>query len=277
MLLLAFAVGAGVSLAAALLVGGKAYAAMKRSLGAEEWIRRVLGGAVAASAVAIALGLDTGFLARVSTASTTRLEQALFGRLLPDSARRSAEEDVLLPGPAMAGDPAMMAANTAMTGGGAMMSGRGAVGALPIEGIIPPLDGATQWLNAAPLSREALRGKVVLVDFWTYSCINCIHVLPHVNQWHRKYRDQGLVVVGVHTPEYDEEHDAGRLQAAMKRYGVEYAVAQDNDYRTWNAWGNRFWPALYLVDRDGRVIYRHFGEGDYDVTEQRIREALAAR
>lgn len=150
-------------------------------------------------------------------------------------------------------------------------------GAAPaVQAPAPEFTGIERWFNSAPLTMQGLKGRVVLVEFWTYSCINCIHVLPHVNQWHRKYRDQGLVVVGVHTPEYDEEHDAGRLQAAMKRYGVEYAVAQDNDYRTWNAWGNRFWPALYLVDRDGRVIYRHFGEGDYDVTEQRIREALAA-
>ncbi|HWN37836.1 MAG TPA: cytochrome c biogenesis protein/redoxin, partial [Gammaproteobacteria bacterium] len=169
LLLLAFAVGAGVSLAAALLVGGKAYAAMKRSLGAEEWLRRVLGGAVAASAVAIAFGLDTGFLARVSTTSTTRLEQALFGQLIPERARLSADEDVLLPGPAMSGST-MTPANGAMTG--AMMSTRGVAGALPVEGAMPSLAGATRWLNSAPLSREALRGKVVLVDFWTYSCIN---------------------------------------------------------------------------------------------------------
>ncbi|HEY0505871.1 MAG TPA: thioredoxin family protein [Lysobacter sp.] len=139
----------------------------------------------------------------------------------------------------------------------------------------PEFAGIERWLNSEPLTMHGLKGKVVLVEFWTYSCINCIHVMPHVNQWHQRYRDQGLVVVGVHTPEYDEEHDAGRLRDAMKRYGVEYAVAQDNDYRTWNAWGNRFWPALYLVDRDGRVVYRHVGEGDYDVTEARIRELLA--
>lgn len=147
----------------------------------------------------------------------------------------------------------------------------------PVKAPAPEFTGIERWFNSKPLTMQQLKGKVVLVEFWTYSCINCIHVLPHVNQWHQRYRDQGLVVVGVHSPEYDEEHDPVRLQDAIKRYGVEYAVAQDNDFRTWNAWGNRFWPALYLVDREGRVVYRHFGEGDYDTTDARIRELLSAR
>lgn len=149
-------------------------------------------------------------------------------------------------------------------------------GSTPVQAPAPEFTGIDRWFNSKPLTMQGLKGQVVLVEFWTYQCINCIHVMPHVNQWHKKYRDKGLVVIGVHTPEYDEEHDPGNVQAAMKRYGVEYAVAQDNGFHTWNAWGNGFWPALYLVDRNGRVVYRHFGEGDYDVTEQRIREALAA-
>src|SRR5262245_30741172 len=178
LLLLAFAAGSAVSLAAALLLGARVFAALKRSLGAEEWLRRALGAAVMSSAVAIAFGFDTGFLARVSTASTTRIEQALFGRLLPG---HTEDEDVLLPGPAMAG-------NAAMSGGAMMMSARGAAGALPVEGVMPPLDGVTAWLNSEPLTRETLRGKVVLVDFWTYSCINCLRALPFVEAWHEKYR-----------------------------------------------------------------------------------------
>ena len=275
LLLLAFAVGAGVSLAAALLVGGKAYAAMKRSLGAEEWIRRALGGAVAASAVAIAFGLDTGFLARVSTASTTRLEHALFGQLMPEPAQRSADEDVLLPGAAMAGNTVMMSGNTAMTGGGAMMSVRGAAGALPIEGIMPPLDGATQWLNAAPLSREALRGKVVLVDFWTYSCINCIRALPYVKAWDEKYREQGLVVIGIHTPEFAFEKDLRNVQREVRELGLNYPVAVDNDYVLWRAFANQYWPAHYFIDAAGNIRHTHFGEGDYDVSERVIQQLLA--
>ena len=274
LLLLAFAVGAGVSLAAALLVGGRVYALMKRSLGAEEWIRRLLGGAVAASAVAIACGVDTGFLARVSTASTTRLEHALLGRLIPEPDRRSADEELLLPGPG-AGGNAMMSANTAMTGGGAMMSARGAAGALPIEGVMPSLDGATRWLNSEPLSREALRGRVVLVDFWTYSCINCIRALPYVKAWDEKYRAQGLVVIGVHSPEFAFERDVSKVEDQVRELGLTYPVAVDNDYALWRAFANQYWPAHYFIDAAGNIRHTHFGEGEYDVAEHVIQQLLA--
>ncbi|MEI2454426.1 MULTISPECIES: thioredoxin family protein [Lysobacter] len=139
----------------------------------------------------------------------------------------------------------------------------------------PEFVGIDRWINSPPLTLAGLRGKVVLVEFWTYACINCIHVTPHVNEWHRRYRDRGLVVVGVHTPEYEEERRPANVQAAVKRYAIEYPVALDNDYRTWNAYRNRFWPALYLIDRQGRVVYRHIGEGGYEATDARIRELLA--
>ena len=122
-----------------------------------------------------------------------------------------------------------------------------------------------------------LRGKVVLVEFWTYSCINCIHVMPYVKQWHQRYQGQGLVVVGVHTPEFGYERSAKNVEGAVQRFGIEYPVAQDNGYKTWNAYSNRFWPALYLVDRNGRIAYRHFGEGDYARTESAIRQLLDSR
>lgn len=141
----------------------------------------------------------------------------------------------------------------------------------------PDFQGIGQWINSPALSLPQLRGKVVLVEFWTYSCINCIHVLPHVKQWHADYRDQGLVVVGVHTPEYAYEKQTHNLQAAVQRFGITYPVAQDNDYRTWNAYGNQYWPALYLIDADGRIVYQHFGEGGYAQTEAKIRQLLAAR
>jgi thiol-disulfide isomerase/thioredoxin len=141
----------------------------------------------------------------------------------------------------------------------------------------PDFQGIGQWLNSPALHMPQLRGKVVLVEFWTYSCINCIHVLPHVKQWHADYRDQGLMVVGVHTPEFAYEKQTANLQAAVRRFGITYPVAQDNDYRTWNAYGNQYWPALYLIDVDGRVVYQHFGEGDYAQTEAKIRQLLAAR
>jgi thiol-disulfide isomerase/thioredoxin len=117
---------------------------------------------------------------------------------------------------------------------------------------MPSLAGAELWLNSPPLEGQQLKGKVVLVDFWTYDCINCRRSLPHVNDWARRYADQGLVVVGVHTPEYDYEHDVASLREQVNRLGIGYPVAVDNGYRIWNAWGNQFWPAHYFVDRKGR-------------------------
>ena len=147
----------------------------------------------------------------------------------------------------------------------------------PGLGAMPPLAGAQQWLNSPPLDAAVLKGKVVLVDFWTYDCINCRRSLPHVNDWARRYADQGLVVIGVHTPEYDYEHDVGNLRTQVKQLGIDYPVAVDNDYRIWNAWGNQFWPAHYFVDRQGQVRHAHFGEGDYAGQEQVIRQLLDER
>ncbi|MBS7455782.1 redoxin domain-containing protein [Coralloluteibacterium stylophorae] len=141
--------------------------------------------------------------------------------------------------------------------------------------VAPEFVGIERWINSAPLTLRGLRGRVVLVEFWTSSCINCIHVLPHVARWHETYAGHGLVVVGVHTPEYDSERSASALQAAVERFGVAYPVAQDNDYRTWHAYGNRFWPALYLIDQDGHIVYRRVGEGGYAETEARIRQLLS--
>jgi len=141
--------------------------------------------------------------------------------------------------------------------------------------LAPEFTGIDHWINSEPLSMEALRGKVVLVEFWTYSCINCIHVMPYVKQWHESYRDKGLVVVGVHTPEYGYERSTKNVEAAVKRFGIRYPVAQDNGYQTWNAYRNRYWPALYLIDRSGRVAYQHFGEGGYARTEALIQKLLA--
>lgn len=170
---------------------------------------------------------------------------------------------------------AIIAALSLCLAGAACSPGANASQAPPVQA--PEFAGIERWFNSPPLSMSGLKGRVVLVEFWTYTCINCIHVLPHVQQWHQRYRDQGLVVVGVHTPEYEEEHAAAGVQAAIQRHGIGYPVAQDNRYDTWNAYGNRFWPALYLIDRDGRVVYRHYGEGGYETTEARIRQLLAQR
>jgi cytochrome c biogenesis protein CcdA/thiol-disulfide isomerase/thioredoxin len=253
LLLLAYAAGAATSLAVALLLGGKVFAAMKRSIGAGEWVRRGLGAAMLAGVAAIALGLDTGILARVSTASTGGIEQAMVGRLAGKSPNNSG---------------AMMAA------AGAMKASNKASGALPIEGNLPPLDGAVQWLNSPPLTVQALKGKVVLVDFWTYSCINCLRTLPYVKAWAEKYRDQGLVVIGVHAPEFAFERDVGNVTKAMKDLGITYPVAIDNDYKVWRAFNNEYWPAHYFADAQGRIRYHHFGEGDYAESERVIQQLL---
>jgi cytochrome c biogenesis protein CcdA/thiol-disulfide isomerase/thioredoxin len=151
-------------------------------------------------------------------------------------------------------------------------------GRLPVLGTAPDFADTQQWFNTPgdrPLSLRQLRGRVVLIDFWTYTCINCIRTLPYVTAWDRRYRDKGLTVIGVHTPEFPFEREAGNVADAIDQNGIEYPVAQDNEYGTWEAWANQYWPAKYLIDTKGRVRYAHFGEGEYGETEAAIRELLA--
>lgn len=241
LLLLAYAAGAATSLALALLVGGRLFAAMKQSLGAGEWVRRALGALVLAGVAAIAFGLDTGFLTRVSLASTSRFEQGLVDRFLP---RKTA------PAIAVAGSD------------------------LPIEGVIPELTGATGWLNTPPLTRDGLAGKVVVVDFWTYSCINCLRALPYIRAWAAKYKDHGLVVLGVHAPEFAFEKDPANVKKAAESLGVTYPVALDSNLAIWQAFNNQYWPAHYFIDAMGRIRAHHFGEGEYDKSERIIQTLL---
>ena len=285
LLLVAFAAGAATSLGLALLVGGKVFTAMKRSLGASEWIRRAAGAVILVAVAAIALGIDTGFLTRVSQTSTATLEQGLVNKLHPQ------QESVLLPetnnammgaNPAMmSGNNAMMAANPAMTTGGApggamMMRAKPGEGpALPVEGAAPPLDGAVTWLNSPPLTLAQLKGKVVVVDFWTYSCINCLRSIPYVRAWAQKYKDQGLVVIGVHAPEFAFEKDVKNVRKAVADLKIGYPVAVDNNYAIWRAFGNQYWPAHYFIDANGQVRHHHFGEGGYDQSERVIQQLLA--
>ncbi|MGP3655448.1 cytochrome c biogenesis protein DipZ [Burkholderia gladioli] len=355
LLLVAYAAGAATSLAAALLIGGKLFAAMKRSLGAGEWVRRGLGVAMLAGVGAIALGLDTGVLTQVSTIATGGLEQSLVDRFAPRGNAMHGNAPADANGPAMmaangnanGGDvaggsgPSMMAAGDAMRAaanhgdagngnammaagdamraaanhgdagngnammaagdamraaangaspsadnGSAMMSAatqsarqnaamlRVSAPALPVEGDAPSLAGATEWLNSPPLTNASLRGKVVLVDFWTYSCINCLRTLPYVKAWARKYRNDGLVVIGVHAPEFAFERDIGNVKKATHDLGVTYPVAIDNGYSIWRAFNNEYWPAHYFIDAQGRVRYHHFGEGDYVQSERAIQQLL---
>ena len=147
--------------------------------------------------------------------------------------------------------------------------------ALPVEGQLPSLSGAVAWLNSPPLTVEGLRGKVVLVDFWTYSCINCLRAIPYVRAWAEKYRDQGLVVIGVHSPEFAFEKNIDNVRQAVKDLKVDYPVAIDNDYAIWRAFDNEYWPAHYFIDAQGRIRHHHFGEGEYNESEKIIQQLLA--
>lgn len=256
LMLLAYALGAATSLAVALFAGGRIFAALKRGLGVGEWIRRGLGVAVLAGAVAIAFGLDTGFLTRLSASGTERLEQALLDM---DAGRQS--------------ENAMMEGGDAMMSGDAMMMSGDGAGVAPLTA--PPLDGGVLWLNSPPLTMEELRGRVVLIDFWTYSCINCLRALPYVQAWAEKYRDSGLVVIGIHAPEFAFERDEGNVRRAVQRLGVNYPVVLDNDLAIWRAYENRYWPAHYFIDASGVIRHHHFGEGDYDESERVIQSLLA--
>jgi cytochrome c biogenesis protein CcdA/thiol-disulfide isomerase/thioredoxin len=145
---------------------------------------------------------------------------------------------------------------------------------LPDYGPAPALDGGGRWFNSKPLTMQELRGKVVLIDFWTYSCINCLRTLPQLEAWDAKYRKDGLVIVGVHTPEFAFEHVSSNVSGAVKRLGIRYPVVQDNDFAVWSAYSNQYWPAEYLIDRSGHVRHAHFGEGEYNQTEKVIRKLL---
>ncbi len=239
LLLLVFAAGAATSLGLALLAGGRVFSLMKRGFGAEEWVRRALGVVVVAGVVVIALGWDTRFLSKFTFINTAATEQKLLAQLDKQSAVKK---------------PVAVAAADAPE--------------------MPPLTGATQWLNSPPLTVEALRGKVVLVDFWTYSCINCLRTLPYVKAWNEKYSPLGLVIIGVHTPEFAFEKDRSNVEKAIQDLGVTYPVAMDNNYAVWNAFHNKYWPADYLIDAQGRIRHQHFGEGAYQETEQMIQALL---
>ncbi|RQR52329.1 cytochrome c biogenesis protein DipZ [Burkholderia sp. Bp9126] len=274
LLLVAYAAGAATSLGVALLIGGKVFAAMKRSLGAGEWIKRGIGAALLAGVGAIALGLDTGALAKLSTVTTGGLEAQLVDRLGTRSqpAMASAGAPAQPDGVATTGGAMMRAAATSQP---QAMRAAAPPAALPVEGTLPPLDGAVQWLNSPPLTAAGLRGKVVLVDFWTYSCINCLRTLPYVNAWARKYAPYGLVVIGVHAPEFAFERDLGNVRKAVHDLGIGYPVAIDNNYAIWRAFGNEYWPAHYFVDAQGRIRRHHFGEGEYVESERAIQALIA--
>jgi cytochrome c biogenesis protein CcdA/thiol-disulfide isomerase/thioredoxin len=247
LLLLAYALGAATSLALALLIGGKVFARMKKSLGASERIRQVLGVLVLAGVAAIALGLDTRVLSKLSSAQTASLESSIARKLGVGGIAAESQTSI----------------------------GKDGMLILPVEGELPPLDGIGPWINSGPLTREKLRGKVVVIDFWTYSCINCLRSIPYLRAWQEKYANNGLVIIGVHAPEFAFERNPDNVRKAVGDLGIRYPVALDNQYKLWGALKNRYWPAHYFVDAKGRVRFHHFGEGKYAESEQVIRQLLA--
>jgi len=206
-----------------------------------------------------------------SSAGSAMKSDAPGGAMKSDAPGGAMKSDA--PGGAM-----MMSAKPAATdamASGAMMSNKSGDGAPMIEGDMPELKGATTWLNSKPLTRAALKGKVVVVDFWTYSCINCLRALPYVNAWYQHYKDSGLVIIGVHSPEFGFEKDAANVRMAVGKFGIRYPVAMDSDMALWNAFHNQFWPAHYFIDANGKIRGHHFGEGMYARSERTIRQLLA--
>ena len=236
LLLLAYAAGASTALAGVIVFGQHIVAIMKRSFRLGSGVRRALGAGVVAGVLAISLGLDVSLLTRISSAGTVAVEQTLL--------RLFGLADLV--------NPAHAATEKAA-----------------------PLFGATEWLNSEPLTTEGMKGKVILVNFWTYSCINCLRTLPYVRAWAEKYRDKALVVIGVHTPEFAFEKDVANVTRALANLGVTYPVAVDNDFAIWRTFGNRAWPALYFIDANGRLRDQVFGEGRYAESEQLIQQLLS--
>ncbi|WP_053184712.1 cytochrome c biogenesis protein DipZ [Pseudomonas thivervalensis] len=244
LLLLAYGLGSALSLGTLILAGRGLVGRLKLSLPITTWLRRGTGLAVLLAAVAIGTGADNRLLAATSSQQSTTLEKSLL-----ENVPKAIDYVV-------------------------SKAGASAMPALESQGAMPALDGAVQWLNSPPLSRESLRGKVVLVDFWTYDCINCQHTLPYVNDWAKKYEKDGLVVIGVHTPEYGYEKIIDNVREQVRKLDIRYPVAIDNQYAIWRAFNNQYWPAHYFIDAKGQVRYSHFGEGRYGEQEQVIQRLL---
>jgi cytochrome c biogenesis protein CcdA/thiol-disulfide isomerase/thioredoxin len=255
---LAYVAGSALVLGAIALGGRRVLEPLRRA--GPLRVQRALGAVMLLTALVFVAGLDTRFetaLARHTSSAT------LTGGLEASGAVKDRLQDLRGAPKFDSGAPKTIAA--------------GPESSLPDLGAAPDFTGTQRWFNSKPLSMKALRGRVVLVDFWTYTCINCLRTLPYLEAWDKRYRSQGLTIVGVHAPEFSFEHDAGNVQGAIASNHIKYPVVQDNDLATWNAYGNQYWPAEYLIDADGQVRETHFGEGDYDKSESAIRSLLAER
>lgn len=241
------------------------FALLKRTIGVGEWFRKGLGVAVLVGVTAVSLGLDTGALAQLSSGSGgASIERGLLERLRPPAAVDQTSDAAL---PATGDSGAFIKVQAPAVPRFAPLS-------LPDEGAFPGFSGAVEWLNSPPLTAAQLPGKVVLVDFWAFGCINCRNALPHVREWNRKYKDQGLVVVGVHAPEFAFKKNINNVQRAVGELDVTFPVAIDNSFAIWRAFNNNYWPAQYFVDAKGRIRFHHFGEGEYEKSEQVIQQLL---
>lgn len=261
LLALSYSIGSAIPLLAITLAGHKALTSFPFFVKHSEGIRQGFGLIMILTAVAIAFNLDVAFqqkildyLPNIQIENNAWVESRLKNLRSPNPNFLPAN-----PGPFGKGEPGTAAASPQE---------------LPKYAAAPEFTGITDWINTAPLTLKELRGKVVLIDFWTYSCINCIRTLPYLKDWYAKYHDKGLVIVGVHTPEFEFEKDLNNVKDAVKRFGIKYPVAMDNNYGTWEAYSNSYWPAHYLVDQDGIIRQFHFGEGGYLETENGIRSLL---
>jgi cytochrome c biogenesis protein CcdA/thiol-disulfide isomerase/thioredoxin len=248
LLTLSYALGAALPMLAIALLGARASRVFRVNA---LLVRRIAGVLVAGAAVAIAFGVDRDL--QTALPGYTETLQKRFER--SDRAQRELRD---------------------LTGGHDPEAVGGGEGILQDYGPAPDFHGIAHWLNSKPLTLEGLRGRVVLIDFWTYSCINCLRTLPYIRAWDDRYRDAGLTVVGVHSPEFAFEHVESNVRENVRKLGVRYPVALDNDFVTWQSWHNQYWPAKYLIDKRGHVRYFHFGEGEYGKTEKAIRTLLGS-
>lgn len=254
-----FALGATMSLAFVVTVGGKSIARLKRAGAGELVVRRVLGAATLATVVALFFGWDRTLFAKGGIVQTASAEERLVGRLAPGKVAR------------------VEAGMSLDDFASAERIHEAPIGLSSIDRTLPGFDGATEWINSPPLTPASLRGKAVLVEFWTFACYNCLNALPHVKDLYAKYKDRGFVVVGVHTPELAQERLPENVRREVKRLGITYPVVIDNDSRIWNAFHNQYWPAAYYADAGGTLRFYHFGEGRYDEQDQVVAKLLAER
>lgn len=243
LLLLAYGMGTALSLGTVIFAGRGLANRLRPTIRITGWLRRSAGLVVLLAAIGISTGADNVLLASTSSQTMAAVEQRLL-ETVPKAV------DYVI---------SKVSAESAPEGA---------------TGQMPSLSGAVEWLNSPPLTSESLRGKVVLVDFWTFDCINCKHTLPYVNSWAKKYEKDGLVVIGVHTPEYGFEKVLGDVREQVRQLGINYPVAIDNNYAIWRSFNNQYWPAHYLIDATGKIRYSHFGEGRYETQEKVIQKLL---